>query len=292
MDSSAYNDRAVVLPLIEPAPTRSPLWNVRWRGFYQAEGDSFRCSAGHLDFALPGGDGVFSGSGLDSLGPFTIFGKREGSHVAFTKTYSEQTSGREFTYEGFVGGENDTITGDYCFGRPVTKDTTFPIISSADSAGTFSLHLRPLYYFSYRPHQGEFDYHKPRALWKFALNAVLHAVRIQAKQTSWDFFRDRRDQRRKYAQLYMHFDELFGADKGVPVLPHMTEEQCLELANLETSLTTADLLFYRSMARCAMRRRVIHLYELHWLRSFGKLILFIESAFATTATPGDSQLHA
>ena len=291
VDSSAYSNRPMLKPLVEPEPTQSSSWNACWRGFLQGDGDPYQLSIGHLDFALPDLDGLFSGSGADSFGSFTLLGKREGSHLVFTKTYPKPSDCRDLTFEGSINGENDNVTGRYCLGRQITEDTAFPVISSDVSVGTFVLFFRPLYYYTHRPHQSEFDYNKPRALWKFVLDAVLHAVRTRAKNVPWEFFRDRRNQRRRYAELYMQLDELLGLERDNAVLPYITQEECWEFANFEACLTTADLLFYRSIAKCAMRRRVFHLYELHYSRGVRRLTFFVESASATTAASMDLRLR-
>lgn len=256
----SYDDPVSVAPAVQPAPTESALWNVHWRGYYETEAEGHRGSVGHLDIEIPHSDDTFRGVGSESLGYFKIFGKREGSQIAFTKVYPEHHGGAKFTYEGTINEDEDEITGSYCYGRPVDKDTTFPLIFANDALGTFRLQRRPLYYFLFRPHQSQFDYNKPRALWRFALNAIQHASRAQSRNVPWEFFRERRDLRRKYVELYMQFDELSGVGKDAKILPTMSTDQSAEFTNLEMSITTPDLLFYRSLARSLMRREVIHLY--------------------------------
>lgn len=259
VDLSTYDTPAEVLSLLQPTPTLSPLWNVHWRGWYETQYDSYRCSIGHLNMTIPQEDGTFSGSGSESLGCFQVFGKRVGSQVVFTKAYSDQNGGARWTYEGAINDDQDEMSGTYCYGRAVEETTSFPVISPADVLGTFSIRRRPLYYFLCRPFKSQFDDNKPRALWKFALDAVLHATRSQARRVSWDYLKDRRDRRRKYVELYMQFDELRGEGQNIKLLRPMTQEDCAKFAEFEISVTTADLLFYRSLARCLMRREVIHL---------------------------------
>ena len=290
---STYDDPVPAVPLAQPPPTESSLWNVHWRGYYESYPDGYRGSVGHLNLEIPQVDGTFRGTGSESLGDFKVFGKREGSQIAFTKVYPAHRGGAKYTYEGTFNCEGDEITGSYCYGRPVDEATTFPLMTPNDALGSFVLKRRPLYYFLFRPHQSQFDYNRPRALWRFALNAIQHASRARARKVPWDFFKERRDLRRKYVELYMQFDELSDVGKDAKILPQMSTDESAELANLEMSISTSDLLFYRSLARCLMRREVIHLYVVFFLfpspKGCGANIFMTGSAAVIPATAQGSR---
>lgn len=213
---------------------------------------------GHLDFEIPAADGTFTGRGMDAFVTFTIFGKREGARVAFTKTHEDDSEKEQFTWEGTLNEHEDELSGSYCFGRPVDENTTFPIIKSDEGMGSFTLQRRPLYYFLHRPVAAAFEYNKTRALWQYALDSVLHAVRVQGRVLSWDFQKDRRDRRAKYIERFMQLDEVNGNWGDLTVRDWIDQDGAEEMAKIEMTAPAADIVFYRSLANCVMRREVIH----------------------------------
>ena len=56
-------------------------------------------------------------------------------------------------------------------------------------------------YTKYRSLEGPLE-NRPRALLTFAGNAILDSVRERKRRWTWDFFAERRDDRRRYVKLF------------------------------------------------------------------------------------------
>ena len=84
----------------------------------------------------------------------------------------------------------------------------------------------------------------PRAWFKFAGTAILNNVHERNRRWTWNFFRERRDDRKRYIELFKKRkkDETISVDE--------TEE----LTNLEKKLSYEDLRFWRSLARNQLRK--------------------------------------
>lgn len=263
VDLSEYEELFEPRPICAPAPNSSALWHCCWRGYYMSDALSWApMFSGHLDIDIPSTDGTFSGRGVDSFATFSIFGKRVGRQVAFTKTHDgdgdSDSVKKQFTWEGTLNEHENELNGRYCYGRPVDENTVFPVIGAQSGMGSFKLKRRPLYYYLHRPPDAAFDYNKARALWRYALNSVQHAVRAQGRRFPWDFVQDRRDRRAKYVERYMQLDELNGSWKDLRVRDWIDADQAKEMLKIEMTATVADIVYYRSLARCIMLREVIH----------------------------------
>lgn len=84
----------------------------------------------------------------------------------------------------------------------------------------------------------------PRAWLKFAGESVLNKIHERNRKWSWDYFRERRDDRIKYI-------ELFKMKKKEQTL---SNDQKAELSKLEEKLSYEDLRFWRSLARNQLRK--------------------------------------
>ncbi|EKM48544.1 uncharacterized protein PHACADRAFT_132334, partial [Phanerochaete carnosa HHB-10118-sp] len=137
IDLSAYSEPFEPRPVCRPAPNSSALWDVCWRGFYISDAAYWLpIFGGHMDIDFPPADGIFTGQGGDAFVTFTIFGKRVGRQVAFTKTHKDDRA-KQFTWEGTLNDAEDELKGMYCYGRPVDDSTTFPVIKSGEGMGSF-----------------------------------------------------------------------------------------------------------------------------------------------------------
>ena len=79
----------------------------------------------------------------------------------------------------------------------------------------------------------------PRAWFRFAGNAVLDRIHDRNRRWTWEFFRERRDDRLRYIEL---FKKRKREEKS-------TQPETNELSSLERKLTYEDLRFWRSLAR-------------------------------------------
>ena len=92
----------------------------------------------------------------------------------------------------------------------------------------------------------DLEENKPRALWGFAIAAVLNDVR--RKRYSWTFFKERRDNRKRYIELLIRLN--YG---------ELNEEEQWELARIRQTLTAADARLYETRYDYELRTTPIHL---------------------------------
>ncbi|KAL9075208.1 MAG: hypothetical protein Q9157_004112 [Trypethelium eluteriae] len=106
----------------------------------------------------------------------------------------------------------------------------------------FHYFLRHQEYKKYQPESGPKE--DPRAWLQFAGKAVLEKIHDRNRKWSWDYFRERRDDRRRYIELFKKKkkDEKLGASEAQ------------ELDTLERKLSYEDLRFWRSLARNQLRK--------------------------------------
>ena len=114
------------------------------------------------------------------------------------------------------------------------------IISMVDMYHFF---LRHQQYRRLRPSDEEIAKSKARAMLKFAGQAILEQVHERRKRWTWEHFRKRRDDRKRYVELYRK------KLPGTLVGPGLGEFEALE-----RKLSYEDLRFYRSIARSELRK--------------------------------------
>ncbi|TWU78464.1 hypothetical protein ED733_008917 [Metarhizium rileyi] len=84
----------------------------------------------------------------------------------------------------------------------------------------------------------------PRAWLLFAGNAVLNKIHERNRKWSWDYFRERRDDRRRYIELF----------KKQKQQQQFTTEESTDFEKLEYKLEYEDLRFWRSLARNQLKK--------------------------------------
>ncbi|KAL0934633.1 vacuolar protein sorting-associated protein vps13 [Colletotrichum truncatum] len=84
----------------------------------------------------------------------------------------------------------------------------------------------------------------PRAWLKFAGNAVLHKIQEKNRRWSWDYFRERRDDRKRYIELF----------KKRKQQQQLSPQENDDLNSLEMKLDYEDLRFWRSLARNQLKK--------------------------------------
>ncbi|KAI1770524.1 vacuolar protein sorting-associated protein 13 [Hypoxylon cercidicola] len=84
----------------------------------------------------------------------------------------------------------------------------------------------------------------PLAWLKFAGNAVLSKIHERNRRWSWDYFRERRDDRRRYIELF----------KKKKASQQLSPQEIDDLNKLEWKLGYEDLRFWRSLARNQLRK--------------------------------------
>ena len=106
----------------------------------------------------------------------------------------------------------------------------------------FHFYIRHQQYKKFQP-KGVTPKQDPRAWFKFAGDAVLSQIHEKNRRWSWAYFEERRDDRKRYI-------ELFKKQKKGSIFPAEVEE----LARLEWKLSYEDLRFYRSLARSQLKK--------------------------------------
>ncbi|OCT48539.1 Vacuolar protein sorting-associated protein 13 [Cladophialophora carrionii] len=84
----------------------------------------------------------------------------------------------------------------------------------------------------------------PRAWVKFAGQAVLDKIHERNRKWTWDYFKERRDTRRRYIELF----------KKKKKEQKFTEQETKDMTQLEHDLSYEDLRFWRSLARSQLRK--------------------------------------
>ncbi|ORY77300.1 vacuolar protein sorting-associated protein vps13 [Protomyces lactucae-debilis] len=106
---------------------------------------------------------------------------------------------------------------------------------------TFHFFLRHQEYRKYRPKASIKD--DPRAWLKFGFDAVHRGIHERRKVWTWDHMRERRNQRKRYIELY----KLKQTEK-------ITVDDSSELKKLEEDLAYEDIRFYRSLAKNELKK--------------------------------------
>lgn len=66
----------------------------------------------------------------------------------------------------------------------------------------FHFYIRQREYRRFRPAQALLEENRPRALWKFAIDAIKTQVHDKRRKWSWEYFAERRDDRQDYVRLF------------------------------------------------------------------------------------------
>lgn len=85
----------------------------------------------------------------------------------------------------------------------------------------------------------------PRAWLQFAGKAVLDKIHERNRKWSWDYFRERRDDRKRYIELFK---------KKKREEQPLSQDESKEMDKLEHKLSYEDLRFWRSLARNQLRK--------------------------------------
>ena len=114
----------------------------------------------------------------------------------------------------------------------------------------FHFYARQAQYRAFRPSVAQLEENRPRALFQFAAKAIVNEVHQKHRVWSWDYFRERRDQRREYVHLFKAVEHTKRPGEAQPP----PSEALTGLKQLETKLDYRDIRLFRSIARREMRR--------------------------------------
>ncbi|KAJ7584970.1 hypothetical protein C8J56DRAFT_139201 [Mycena floridula] len=213
-----------------------------WNGFHYRSNSSLVPVNGmiHINFLPEDGskEGKFKGSSRSNGLDFKISGQvipSENSDVVnFTLRMAFPPPHPAQNLKGSWSAITDTLTG--------TWDTEATVVQK----GVFMYKRMLPDNFCYYPPPGALKSNKPRALWKFALDAI--QADIRKKNLPWCFFEDRRRQRHSFIALFLR--TRFGRP--------LTDEETEVLRRIQHGLTNADNLFYLSVAKLQVRKTVVH----------------------------------
>lgn len=228
-------------------------------GFYSSDTD------GVMGFRIDSinEDNTFVGGGSDSLSGFTIKGKLNERRISFLKEYDRLVQRRKTSwfYSGKINNTFDAITGKW--GDPSLAqaessqandneddDPKNSETDREDFLGRFTVQKKSAEFVRFRPSDKEFEENKPRALWKFALNAVMDSV--SRRVLTWSTLKKRRDDRRLFINLWMEYE-----DNGL-----RNREDNEDLQMLQRQLSAVDLRLYRHLAQVFRSRTVQHQFVL------------------------------
>ncbi|CAG8448137.1 4681_t:CDS:10 [Diversispora eburnea] len=107
----------------------------------------------------------------------------------------------------------------------------------------FHFYLRQQQYRKFRPPKEITPKMNPRAWLKFAADCIISEIRERNRKLTWEYFAQRRDDRRLYVKLYK--------DKS---LEKISAEDLKKLEDLELRLSYEDIRFYRSIAKSQLKK--------------------------------------
>ncbi|KAJ7216565.1 hypothetical protein GGX14DRAFT_696336 [Mycena pura] len=244
--ANKYSDGVDVLPLV------AGLLSVPWHGFFWPRMQKYP-SGGMLSLTfepsyVQGDVQHFTGVGRAMRFDFKISGEcrasdrpdQPGIVVLFTRKFLSHVPPTDY-WIGTWDVATDAITGT--LGNEKNRKT---------HPASFVFKRMPPEHMRFVPAPVELEHKqdKSRALWRFAIEAVRHQVRRD--RWSWVFFKERRDTRRRFIELYIRGSG--SSTFGVP----LSNEECEEFNRILKLLTTADCRFYSSFAEVQIRKITNH----------------------------------
>ncbi|CAG8531072.1 22393_t:CDS:10, partial [Racocetra persica] len=107
----------------------------------------------------------------------------------------------------------------------------------------FHFYLRQQEYRKFRPPKDVTPKKNPRAWLQFAGNCIISEIKERNRKLTWEYFKERRDDRHTYVKLYKEKQ-----------LEKITPENASKLEALEWKLSYEDILFYRSIAKSQLKK--------------------------------------
>ncbi|KAJ7115468.1 hypothetical protein C8R44DRAFT_928540 [Mycena epipterygia] len=233
-------------------PAVEGVLGVQWNAHSYWKQDSLWPTAGIFSIALKpssteGKVQHFTGSSRANRADFKIAGECHAGNesgtveMSFTRSFrSHSTRLPTQYYAGVWNASTDTISGTVGFDQ-----------DPATHHGVFVFKRMPPENMCFLPAPVELQTSKARALWGFAIAAVIQGVRRD--RWSWSFFKERRDNRRRFIELYIRSGR--GTNRFGPRLTNLEEK---DFARVKKSLTTQDSRFYHSLGEGRIRAITDH----------------------------------
>ncbi|KAJ7031624.1 hypothetical protein C8F04DRAFT_1110026 [Mycena alexandri] len=183
---------------------------------------------------------IFTASGRSNQSDFNIMGECRVGDEPGTVSFSWKRSfPARFSTQYCVGtwsAATDTLSGKYGLDE-----------DPATHGGSFVFKRLTPEHTCFIPAPADLEANKAKALWAFAIGAVRYDIR--RSRWSWSFFKERRDTRKSFIELYVRSTK-FG--------PPMTNEDWAEFSRLKKTLTSADSRFIYSLAQNQIRATTDH----------------------------------
>ncbi|KAF7292837.1 VPS13 domain-containing protein [Mycena indigotica] len=173
-----------------------------------------------------------------------------GNIITFQRTFSSRLPAQYFN--GSWNAETSTLKGTFGFEEDIS--THFGVFVFKQAAPEYVCFMPAPAELEPQAMEGDNtsgESTKPRALWSFAISAVL--FQVQRDRWSWSFFKERRNNRKRFIELYIRSQEgsnTFGRN--------LSNEEREELWRLKKSFTNHDSRFYYSLAEMQIRAMTNH----------------------------------
>ncbi|KAJ6591119.1 hypothetical protein DFH09DRAFT_1138663 [Mycena vulgaris] len=232
----------------QPLPFSQDMLDVEWHGFMYWPKTSLWPSGGMSSMTLrpsstQGEVQYFTAADRANSSEFKVAGEcRAGDEpgtalVSFKRSFPARFA-TQF-YSGTWNAAAGMITGSVGLDEDATKHYAAFVFKR-----TLPEHM------SFWPTPVELETNKARALWGFAIAAVIYGMRRD--RWSWSFFKQRRDNRRRFIELFIRGSG--STQFGAPLAPPEWEE----LGRVKKTFSTADSRFYHSLAEQQIRATVDH----------------------------------
>nr|GAT44916.1 predicted protein [Mycena chlorophos] len=252
LDVAAYDPPTLPLQIdcSTVLPGVADLLSHRWHGFIYGR-DIRYPNAGMISMTFTptffeGGVQHFTASDRANMSDFVVVGECRVSEdptvmtISFTRTVTRYPTAY---FHGTWKIGSNTLSGTFGLTDDPSTDPGEFIFKQIDPENVCCM-----------PAPVELRSGKGRALWSFAIFAVLS--RIRRNNCSWAFLKERRDNRKRFIELYIrseHATVSFGK-------PLDDGEEWTEFTRLKKGFTNADSRWYHSLAERQIRATIEHAY--------------------------------
>ncbi|KAJ7628581.1 hypothetical protein FB45DRAFT_1079676 [Roridomyces roridus] len=249
LDFDAYKPRAEIQAVdSQVLPDCESVLNL-WHGFTYWPKTSQWPSAGMISMHLAPSsvDGqvqYFTASDRANRTDFKIAGQCQvGEEPGTVSVTFKRTFPARFPTQYFAGtwdAATDTLSGTVGLEEDLATHTAVFVFKHMDQQ-----------HMCFLPAPVELESNRAQARWRFAIAAVVHDLR--RARWSWPFFQERRDNRRRFIELYIRSSAAstrFGTELS------LAENQ--EMLRLKKTFTTADCRFIHSVAEQRLRDTTDH----------------------------------
>lgn len=234
--------------MADPTASKSSFPSIigQWSGHCFTSGDYQTESLLEITITSCADDGKFQGLGYEAVdGSFVVsgeirYGDASDFEVTFTREFPGNMTRSSIVCTGKLDSTTNGINGQWGY-------------DSDRMDYTMRLNQTPAPLYRYRYTRDQLATNPARARWTFACAAILH--RVQQRNYSWSFMKQRIAERKRFVYLYTRRDLNWAWYTPLDFLDYGERD---ELATLELSLSPYDNRLYRLIAKAIVRRICIH----------------------------------